>query len=80
MRSGVSVPKLELTTATLLIKINMLIRRELNGHIEFNTVTFWTDSIIVLRYILNESRRFVTFVANRVAVIRRVQSITMAPR
>ena len=70
LRSGVSVPKLELTAATLLIKMNELIGRELNGRIEINSVTFWTDSVIVLRYILNESRRFVTFVANRVAVIR----------
>ena len=70
LRSGVSVPKLELTAATSLIKMNELIGRDLNGRIEINSVTFWTDSAIVLRYILNESRRFVTFVANRVAVIR----------
>ena len=70
LRSGISVPKLELTAATLLIKMNELIRRELNGHIGINRVTFWTDPAIVLRYILNENRRFVTFVANRVAVIR----------
>ena len=70
LRSSASVPKLELTAATLLIKMNELIERELNGRIEINSVTFWTDSVIVLRYILNESRRFVTFVANRVAVIR----------
>ena len=70
LRSGTSVPKLELTAATLLIKMNELIGRELNGRFEINSVTFWMDSVIVLRYILNESRRFVTFVANRVAVIR----------
>ena len=70
LRSGISVPKLELTAATLLIKMNELIGRELNGRIEINSVTFWTDSVIVLRYILSESRRFVTFVANCVAVIR----------
>ena len=70
LRSGVSVPKLELTAATLLIKMNELIQKELGGRIEIHSVTFWTDSMIVLRYIFNETRRFVTFVANRVAVIR----------
>ena len=40
LRSGVSVPKLELTAATLLIKMNELIGRELNGRIEINSVTF----------------------------------------
>ena len=70
LKSGVSVCKLELTAATLLIKMNVLIRRELNGRTEINTVTFWMDSVIVLRYILNKYRRFVLFVANCVAVIR----------
>ena len=31
---------------------------------------FWTDSTTVLKYICNETRRFHTFVANRVSVIR----------
>ena len=70
LRSGISVPKMELTAATLLIKMNKLITKELEGRIKIRSVTFWTDSMIVLRYIFNEARRFVTFVANRVAVIR----------
>ena len=37
---------------------------------KIDTVTYWTDSMIVLKYIANDVRRFVTFVANRVAVIR----------
>lgn len=32
--------------------------------------TFWTDSTSVLKYIKNEDRRFHTFVANRVSMIR----------
>lgn len=44
--------------------------KELEGRIEIHSVTFWTDSMIVLRYIFNETRRFVSFVANRVAGIR----------
>ena len=31
---------------------------------------FWTDSTAVLRYVKNETNRYHTFVANRVALIR----------
>jgi len=34
------------------------------------TSVFWTDSMTVLRYIQNETKRFHTFVENRVAVTR----------
>lgn len=70
LRSGISVPKMELTAATLLITMNKLITKELEGRIAIHSPTFWTCSMIVLRYIFNETRRFVTFVAYRVAIIR----------
>ena len=63
------MPKMEFTAATLLIKMDKLIMRELEGCIKIHSVT-WTDLMIVLRYIFNETKRFVTFFANRVAVIR----------
>ena len=66
--STMTVPKLE-TAATLLTQMNSMIIRELEGRMKINDVTYWTDSTIVLRYILNTRRRFVTFVANRVALI-----------
>ncbi|XP_020623971.1 uncharacterized protein LOC110061476 [Orbicella faveolata] len=69
LRSGISVPKMELTAATLLIKMNKLVMKELEGHFEIHSVTFWSDSMIVLRYIFNETR-FIIFVADHVAVIR----------
>ena len=69
LKSAVTVPKLELTAATLATKVNKVITRELEGRLKINSVTYWTDSMIVLKYIANEVRRFVTFVANRVAVI-----------
>ena len=65
LKSGINVPKMELTAANLLIKMD-----KLEGRIKIHDITFWTDCMIVLRYIFNEARRFVTFVANRVAVIR----------
>lgn len=48
--------KMELTAATVLISINDLIMRELNGRLQ--TWLCWMESIIVLRCILNESKRF----------------------
>ena len=65
-----TVPKMELTAATVLISVNDLITRELKDRLQIDSVTFWTDSVIVLRYILNETKRFVTFVSNRVSQIR----------
>nr|XP_054591899.1 uncharacterized protein LOC129156312 [Nothobranchius furzeri] len=36
---------------------------------------FWTDSTTVLKYISNETRRFNTFVANRISVIRKATDV-----
>ena len=55
------------TAAVVAAKLNRLIRNELEYPID-DTI-FWTDSTVVLQYIRNESRRFQTFVANRVAMI-----------
>jgi hypothetical protein len=38
------------------------------------SVTFWTDSMIVLGYIRNISRRFKTFVANRLSIIQELST------
>ena len=63
-----TIPRLELNAATLSIKNDQFLRKEL----KYDEITsyFWSDSITVLRYIHNESRAFKTFVANRVAFIR----------
>ena len=63
-----TIPRLELQAATLATRQDALLRRELDLKLEPSQ--FWTDSTIVLQYILNQERRFHTFVANRVAEIR----------
>ena len=63
----VSIPHLELAAAVVAVKLNCLIRSELEYPI--HDTIYWTDSTVVLQYIRNESRRFQTFVANRVAMI-----------
>lgn len=69
-----TIPRLELSAATLATRQDELLRRELD--IELSPSQFWTDSTIVLQYIRNEDRRFHVFVANRVAEIRARSSPT----
>lgn len=64
-----TIPRLELQAATTAVRIGNMVTEELNYSLNKPTV-FWTDSTTVLGYIANETRRFKTFVANRVAVIR----------
>ena len=64
----ISIPRLELRAATLSAKIDQVCRDELTCKID--RVVFWTDSQTTLQYIKNESMRFHTYVANRIAEIR----------
>ena len=64
----ITIPRLELTAAVVSVKVSSMLKEELDYkdiH-EF----FWTDSMVVIGYINNEARRFHTFVANRVQLIR----------
>ena len=63
-----TIPRLELTAATVSAKMSEFLRSE----ISYQNVKefFWTDSKVVLGYIKNESRRFHTYAANRVQQIR----------
>ena len=63
----VSILRLELTAATLSVKISKILREEQDIHI--SSEVFWTDSQILLGYINNDSLRFKIFVANRVQFI-----------
>ena len=63
----VTIPRLELTAAVLAVKLNRQVEDELE--IPVDSSTFWTDSTVVLQYISNQSTRFQTFVANRLAII-----------
>ena len=63
----VTIPRLELTAATVSIRVGELLKKEIDGNPEF---MYHTDSTTVLRYIANEQQRFHVFVANRVQLIR----------
>lgn len=57
----VTIPRLELMSAVLVVELGQAMIKELRYPI--GEVTYWTDSTSVLQYISNESRRFLTFVA-----------------
>ncbi|XP_050409069.2 uncharacterized protein LOC126824016 isoform X1 [Patella vulgata] len=63
-----TIPRLELSAATISVKLSIMLFNELD--LAPHTVTFWTDSTTVLQYIRNESKRFHVFVANRISFIR----------
>ena len=63
----ITIPRMELTAAVLATKLSRQVEEELE--IQISDFFFWTDSMVVLQYINNESTRFQTFVANRLAVI-----------
>ena len=64
----VSMPRLELTGATLSVKISKMLNNELYIHVDDEI--FWTDSKVVLVYINSDARRFKVFLANQVQQIR----------
>ena len=66
---AVSVPRLELSAATMSVRHDKMLEREIEIPLNRQSV-FWTDSMSVLRYVKNENKRFHTFVANRVSMIR----------
>ncbi|XP_051165713.1 uncharacterized protein LOC127284361 [Leptopilina boulardi] len=64
----ISLPRLELCAAVLLIKLHKLVIRALK--VKFSKVTFWSDSKIVLNWINTPSYKLETFEANRIAQIQ----------
>ena len=61
---GHTVPRLELCSAVLAVEIAELISSHL--HMPIDNFKFYSDSRIVLGYLNNTSRRFYTYVTNRV--------------
>ncbi|XP_071951906.1 uncharacterized protein [Antedon mediterranea] len=64
---NVTIPRLELNAATVAVRLDALLKEELQ--IEVEPSVFWTDSTAVLGYINNTTARYQTFVANRLATI-----------
>ncbi|XP_047499508.1 uncharacterized protein LOC125045957 [Penaeus chinensis] len=62
----ITIPRMELTAATLAVKLSNVVSKELGFHYE--NKFFWTDSTSVLQCIANTTR-YHTFVANRLTTI-----------
>lgn len=70
--SGHTIPRLELCAAVLAVELWQSVMDQMDLSPPSLKVTFYTDSKVVLGYISNETRRFYTYVSNRVERIRRV--------
>ncbi len=69
LRPEISVPRLELCAAVLAVEIAETIEDEIDTKLD--SVTFYSDSKVVLGYICNESRKCYVYVNNRVQRIRK---------
>ncbi|KAI3369223.1 hypothetical protein L3Q82_007506 [Scortum barcoo] len=69
-----TIPRLELTAATMAVHIDRMLKGELQ--MQLADSVFWTDSTAVLKYINNEMTRFRTFVANRVSEILKCSDVS----
>lgn len=65
---ALSIPRLELCAAALLVKLMEKVVSAL--HVRTNTICYWSDSTIVLSWIRLPSRQLQTFVGNRVSLIQ----------
>ncbi|KAK3086079.1 hypothetical protein FSP39_013163 [Pinctada imbricata] len=72
-KHGHTIPRLELCSAVLASEIAATITEQL--HLSLDDIRFHTDSKVVLGYLYNRTRRFYTYVANRVDKILSVSSI-----
>ncbi|XP_055948217.1 uncharacterized protein LOC129981409 [Argiope bruennichi] len=64
----VTIPRLELCSAVLLTKLMQKVKNALK--MDITSVSYYSDSTIVLSWMRKESRDLKTFVANRVATIQ----------
>jgi hypothetical protein len=64
----ISLPRLELSGALLLAELMTSVRNSIK--IDFNSITAWSDSTVVLAWIKSHPSRWKTFVANRVTSIQ----------
>nr|XP_034305596.1 uncharacterized protein LOC117682359 [Crassostrea gigas] len=69
---GHTIPRLELCGAVLASEIGQTVLEQLD--VKPNVVKYYTDSKVVLGYIYNQSKRFYTYVTNRVSKILKVSS------
>ena len=65
-----TIPRLELCAAVLAVQMDATLASEISADVHLQPSVYWTDSMIVLAYLQDDSKRYQTFVGNRVAKIR----------
>ena len=68
----ITIPRMELSATLLSTKMHANLVKQMTLNI--SSVTFWSDSEVVLTYILRDSKRYHTYVANRIVKIREVST------
>lgn len=68
-----TIPRMELAAAVLAVRLDRMLRTELEY--KLTDSTFWSDSMTVLQYIANKTKRFKTYVANRISVINSLSEV-----
>ena len=71
-QAGHSIPRLELCGAVLATEIGQFVAKQLD--ILPSKMKYFTDSKVVLGYIRNKTRRFYTYVSNRISLIQQFTS------
>ena len=69
-----TIPRMELSAAVCATRLDKLVRKESDLNLKYSVL--WTDSTCVLGYLNNTTKRYQTFVANRVATIRETTEST----
>jgi hypothetical protein len=69
---GHTIPRLELCAAVLAVELAEIISAQLN--IPISSMIFYSDSKVVLGYLSNKTRRFFTYVSNRIERVLNVSS------
>ena len=68
-----TIPRMELAAAVLAVRLDLMLRTELQ--LSLSDSSFWSDSMTVLQYIANKTRRFKTYVANRITFIHSLSKL-----
>ena len=71
----ITVPRLELNASVLATRCSVMLKREFKFGVSVKHF-FYTDSTVVLGYISNSTRRYQTFVANRVGTIQSLTTVS----
>ena len=69
-KKKVTLPRLELLSSLLAIRLGEAVRKAL--HIEQWKITYWSDSLVALGWIRGETNRWRSFVKNQVETIQSV--------